>query len=89
LRSRDIRIVTSVGVLNEGFDAPMVDCVCLARPTMSSILFVQQTGRCLRPSPGKKDCLILDIVDNVGKFDVQDVERHDAVKEILAIYGDD
>jgi len=23
------------------------------------------------------------------KFDVQDVERHDAVKEILAIYGDD
>jgi hypothetical protein len=23
------------------------------------------------------------------KFDVQDVERHEAVKEILAIYGDD
>jgi len=48
LRTGSIRVVCSVGVLSEGFDEPRVDCVMLARPTLSKALYVQQVGRGLR-----------------------------------------
>lgn len=61
LRSGATRVLSSVAVLTEGFDEPSVDCVIMARPTKSQGLYVQCVGRGLRLSPGKKDCLILDV----------------------------
>ena len=58
----DIRILTNVGVLTEGWDAPRTDCVMLCRPTQSASLYVQMVGRGLRTFPGKQDCMILDLV---------------------------
>ena len=49
----EIRVITNCGVLTEGFDSPMVDCIVLARPTRSSGLYVQCVGRGTRVSPGK------------------------------------
>lgn len=60
----EIRVVCNVGVLTEGWDCTAVDCMLMCRPTMSPALFVQMVGRGLRPHPGKKDCLVLDLSGN-------------------------
>lgn len=56
------RVMVTVAVLSEGADFPMCDCVFIARPTRSSILYSQMVGRALRPYPGKTDALICDLV---------------------------
>jgi DNA repair protein RadD len=58
------RILVNVTQLSIGFDAPAVDCLVVARPTMSPALHVQIAGRSLRICEGKKDALILDLVGN-------------------------
>lgn len=60
LRGGQLDVVCNVGVATEGFDAPSVSCISLARPTQSEILYLQQVGRGLRSFPGKTDCLVLD-----------------------------
>ncbi len=63
--SGELQVLTNCNVLTEGFDEPSVNCIVHARPTKSSLLYIQMTGRGTRPSPqtGKRDCLILDCVD--------------------------
>ena len=64
MRQGNIDVLSSVGVICEGYDEPSVSCVVLLRPTASRGLYVQQVGRGLRSFQGKKDCLVLDFVDN-------------------------
>jgi superfamily II DNA or RNA helicase len=59
----EISVITNCLVLTEGFDDPSVDCLLLARPTASKVLYAQMVGRGLRIFPNKTDCLILDLVD--------------------------
>lgn len=66
--SGDKRIMTSVNILTEGFDMPVLDCLIFARPTLSSTLFLQAIGRVLRPHPGKDHGYIVDITDNTSRF---------------------
>lgn len=54
-QSGETRMLCNVGVLTEGFDAPDIDCVVLARPTKSLGLFTQMVGRGTRPLPGVVD----------------------------------
>ena len=61
LQAGELRMVTNCGVLTEGFDAPNITCVLVARPTKSEPLYVQMVGRGLRLFPGKTDCLVLDV----------------------------
>jgi DNA repair protein RadD len=68
----EIRILTNVGVLTEGWDAPRTDCVMLCRPTQSAALYVQMVGRGLRTFPGKRECMVLDLV---GCF-----EKHGSIR---------
>jgi superfamily II DNA or RNA helicase len=56
----EVEVVCNCMVLTEGFDAPDVGCLVLARPTKSLGLFRQMIGRGLRPAPGKAVCIILD-----------------------------
>lgn len=60
-----LKYICNVNVLTTGFDAPMIDCIALLRPTMSPGLLVQMVGRGFRLAPGKQDCLILDFGDNI------------------------
>ena len=46
----------------EGADIPELECIVIARPTKSQILYVQMIGRGARVHPGKADCLVLDLV---------------------------
>lgn len=46
-----IDLISSVGVLTEGFDCPRAEVAILARPTASLPLHLQMIGRVLRPVP--------------------------------------
>lgn len=60
--------VLTVDALTTGFNAPIVDCVALLRPTYSASLYTQIVGRGLRPYPGKEDCLLIDMAGNYDRF---------------------
>jgi superfamily II DNA or RNA helicase len=62
LRRREIAVLFSVDLFNEGVDLPNVDTLLLLRPTESPTLFLQQLGRGLRKHAGKSRCLVLDFV---------------------------
>ena len=64
-KARQIRCLTSVGVLTTGFNAPHVDLLALLRPTLSTGLYVQMVGRAFRKAEGKENALILDFAGNV------------------------
>ena len=59
-----IRAICNVGVLTEGWDCTSVDCMIMARPTVSPALYVQMIGRGLRTHENKKDCLLIDLSGN-------------------------
>ncbi len=61
-----IRALVNVAVLTTGFDAPMVDCVALLRPTKSPVMYVQIAGRGMRTADGKTDCLWLDFTSTTA-----------------------
>ena len=60
VRAGTLNALISCAVLTEGFDEPSIDCVMLARPTKSKVLFYQCIGRGLRLWPTKEDCLLID-----------------------------
>ena len=62
------RAIANVGVLTEGWDCPICDCIVLLRPTQSAALYVQMVGRGLRLSDDKPDCLLLDYGGNVERL---------------------
>lgn len=60
LKSGATRVLCNVNVATEGWDCPELECVILARPTLSTSLALQMYGRGLRPHPGKAMCRIHD-----------------------------
>lgn len=75
LRTRRVTVVSSVGVLTEGFDAPAAEVCILARPTLSLTLYMQMVGRVLRPHPGKQGALIHDHAGNLLRHGFPDDDR--------------
>lgn len=48
----------------------------MARPTLSKVLYMQQLGRGTRKAPGKKELIVFDFIDNVGRYSMpQSVHR--------------
>ncbi|MBL8214146.1 MAG: DUF3427 domain-containing protein [Bryobacterales bacterium] len=64
LRNREVNVLFTVDLFNEGVDIPELDCVLFLRPTESSSVFLQQLGRGLRLNQGKTNCLVLDFIGN-------------------------
>jgi superfamily II DNA or RNA helicase/HKD family nuclease len=62
LANKDVNVIFSVDLFNEGVDVPSVDTLLLLRPTQSPTLFLQQLGRGLRNYSGKSICTVLDFV---------------------------
>jgi superfamily II DNA or RNA helicase len=74
LSSKEINILFSVDLFNEGVDVPSVDTLLLLRPTESPTLFLQQLGRGLRKDDSKTVCTVLDFVGiqhNDFRFDLK------------------
>ena len=73
-REGSFQYLVNCEVLTEGFDDPGIECVVLARPTISVALLIQMIGRGTRLkgqsyaescANGKRDVLVLDIVGNL------------------------
>lgn len=62
LEARELNVIFTCDLYNEGVDLPFVDTLLLLRPTASATLFLQQLGRGLRLAPGKAGCLVLDFI---------------------------
>lgn len=73
-----IRCVVNVGVLTTGFDYPELECVLIARSTMSLSLYYQIVGRAMRIAPQKENAWIVDLGGNVnffGKIETMKIEK--------------
>jgi len=53
-------VLVNVLLLTEGIDVHRIDCLVLARPTRSIVLYVQAMGRGMRPSPTGLGLIVLD-----------------------------
>lgn len=90
----EVQVLTNCMVLTEGWDAPWCSAVVIARPTSSAPLYIQMAGRALRPHPGKRDALIIDVVGVTGRHklaSVVDLAGADRVEELaddLAAYDE-
>ena len=79
-KTGEIKCVINVGVLTTGFDYPELECVLLARSTMSLSLYYQMVGRGMRPHPGKESAWIVDLGGNInffGKIETMKIEQTD------------
>ena len=81
LRAGETRVVLNVGVLVEGWDEPSVECIVVATPTRSQVKYAQIAGRGLRTFPGKRDCLIIDVVGVTDRLDLQTMPRLFGLRE--------
>lgn len=59
-RDGQIKVLSNVDIVSEGFDVPDCEAVQLARPTKSLALYLQQVGRCMRPAADKEEGVVLD-----------------------------
>jgi superfamily II DNA or RNA helicase len=66
----EIQVLTNCNVLTQGFDAPGVRALYLAKPTFSPNNYIQMVGRGLRGplNGGEDECLIVDVVDSFSNF---------------------
>lgn len=88
-KNGDIQILTNVNILTEGWDYSDVGIVMQARPTQSLALYMQMLGRGTRLKSAeyieqfnRRDCTILDFVDNTGNHKLVNHWTIEAEKEI-------
>ena len=74
LESGDITVLSNCSVLCEGWDQPRVKCAVMARPTKSLTLWMQTSGRILRPW-GDLPPVILDHASNVDRHGLPHEDR--------------
>lgn len=67
LRKKEIRVIFSVDMFNEGLDIASLDMVMFLRPTESPVVFLQQLGRGLRLYKNKAYLTVLDFIGNYTK----------------------
>lgn len=67
LRERQVNVIFTADLFNEGLDLPDVDTVLFLRPTESATIFLQQLGRGLRQARGKAVLTALDFVGHQRK----------------------
>lgn len=67
-RTGRLQVLTSCNLISEGFDLPAIEVGICLRPTQSLGLFLQQTGRTLRPFEGKSLSVIFDHAGNCHRF---------------------
>lgn len=67
-RLGEVRVLTQVNMLTEGWDMPSADCVVLGRHYKHPGQYLQAAGRCLRVDPVRPDkrALIVDLCGNVS-----------------------
>lgn len=67
-RTGKIRCLIGTSMLDEGFDAPIADCLIIASAGKSFRKSVQSTGRVLRPHDGKDAGIVVDFIDSFNSM---------------------
>lgn len=77
-KNNDTNILINYEVLTTGFDSTNIRCVFITRPTQSIVLYSQMLGRGLRGPRmgGNEECLLIDIKDNLGRYDANMAFSH-------------
>lgn len=77
-RQNPVNILINYEVLTTGFDSTNIRCVFITRPTQSIVLYSQMLGRGLRGPMmgGNAECLLVDIKDNLGRYDADMAFSH-------------
>lgn len=70
-----LEVLVNVDLFDEGFDVSGIECVSMARPTMSVSKFLQICGRGLRIKKGKEYATIIDHVGNIKRHGLPDQHR--------------
>jgi len=81
----DFKHMLNVGVFTTGFDVPILDCIVLAKPTMSLALYYQMVGRGIRIDPNNpnKRLQVYDlcgIVERLGRVETIRVQTETGPK---------
>lgn len=81
-RRGEIKHLVNVGVFTTGFDVPELDCIVLARPTMSLALYYQMVGRGVRIDPNNPNKMLrvydfAGCVRKLGRIETIRVEKED------------
>ena len=88
-RAGKIQVLCNCALVLEGYDDPSVTCVIPARPTQSGIAFSQMVGRGTRLFPGKKDLIVIDIVDASVSHSLITLPTLMGLQNILDLKGQD
>lgn len=81
-RAGEFKHMINVGVFTTGFDVPKMDCVIIARPTMSLALYYQMVGRGVRKDPERPDKILrvydlAGVVEKLGKVETIKLAKED------------
>lgn len=74
-REKKTKVLINVDLFDEGLDVPGIECVIMARPTMSLSKYLQMIGRGLRPAPNKEYLIVIDHVGNVNRHGLPSAKR--------------
>lgn len=83
----EINVLCNCQVVMEGYDCPSIETVLLARPTTSGLLFTQMVGRGTRLFPGKKDLIVIDVVDNTSRHSLMTLPTLMGLSRTLDLEG--
>lgn len=77
-RNNPVNIIINYDILTTGFDSTNIDCVFIARPTKSVILYSQMIGRGLRGPQmgGSETCLLVDVKENLSVYNENESFSH-------------
>lgn len=69
-RRKDIQVLVNCDLFTQGFDAPKVEALYVARPTFSPNRYIQMVGRGLRgpKNGGSERCLVVNVEDTFDQF---------------------
>lgn len=87
--SGDIKILSNVNVISEGFDMPEIDGVILLRRIQSRNFYMQTVGRAMRPSEGKIFGIVHDHARLHSKFGEPEMVEYDQKKHAECPLSDD
>jgi DNA repair protein RadD len=71
----ELRVLTNVHLLTEGYDDPRVSCGIMACGVATTGAWIQRCGRFVRPSPGKTKAIIIDLRGSVYQWGLPDEDR--------------
>lgn len=79
-KSGEVKHMLNMGVFTTGFDVPILDCIVLARPTMSLALYYQMVGRGIRIDPNNAEKVLtvydlVGVVERLGRVETIRVQR--------------